>query len=70
MAMLELKHICQSYKKGKPVLRDISFTIPAGQFVSVIGPSGAGKTTLLRLFNHMVCPDSEKSGLTKFDSIR
>lgn len=58
MAMLELKHICQSYKKGKPVLRDISFTIPAGQFVSVIGPSGAGKTTLLRLFNHMVCPDS------------
>ena len=57
MAMLELKHICQSYKKGKPVLRDISFTIPAGQFVSVIGPSGAGKTTILSLFNHMVCSD-------------
>ena len=55
MAILELKHICQSYKKGKPVLRDISFTIPAGQFVSVIGPSGAGKTTLLRLFNHTGC---------------
>lgn len=72
MAMLELKHICQSYKKGKPVLRDISFTIPAGQFVSVIGPSGAGKTTLLRLFNHMVCPDSGEVWIdeVRFDTLK
>ena len=49
MAMLELKHVCQSYKKEKPVLCDISLAIPAGQFVSVIGPSGAGKTTLVNL---------------------
>ena len=72
MVMLELKHICQSYKKGKPVLRDISFTIPAGQFVSVIGPSGAGKTTLLRLFNHMVCPDSGEVWIdeVRFDTLK
>lgn len=72
MAMLELKHVCQSYKKEKPILHDISLTIPAGQFVSVIGPSGAGKTTLLRLFNHMVRPDSGEVWIdgTRFDTLK
>ncbi|WP_292018849.1 phosphonate ABC transporter ATP-binding protein [Megasphaera sp. UBA4382] len=71
MAMLELKHVCQSYKKQHPVLRDISLSIPTGQFVSVIGPSGAGKTTLLRLFNHMVRPDSGEVWIdgTRFDRL-
>ncbi len=31
------------------VLKDISFSIPAGSFVSIIGPSGAGKSTLMRV---------------------
>jgi phosphonate transport system ATP-binding protein len=53
--MLEVRHIYQKYK-DKDILQDISFVIPQGQFVSVIGPSGAGKTTLLRLFNHMTKP--------------
>jgi NitT/TauT family transport system ATP-binding protein len=35
--------------KNVSVLKDISFSIPAGAFVSVIGPSGAGKTTLMRV---------------------
>lgn len=72
MAMLELKHVCQSYKKEKTTLHDISLTIPAGQFVSVIGPSGAGKTTLLRLFNHMVRPDSGEVWIdsTRFDTLK
>ncbi len=32
-----------------PILRDISFSVPTGAFVSVIGPSGAGKSTLMRI---------------------
>ncbi|MCH3950546.1 MAG: phosphonate ABC transporter ATP-binding protein [Acidaminococcus sp.] len=55
--MLELRHVYHKYK-DKDILQDISFVIPEGQFVSVIGPSGAGKTTLLRLFNHMTKPRS------------
>ena len=34
---------------GRPVLRDVNLAIPAGDFVSVVGPNGSGKTTLLRL---------------------
>ena len=37
------------YGDGDPVLRDISFTIPKGQVVALVGPSGAGKTTLVDL---------------------
>lgn len=35
-------------RDGKPLLRNISFAVPAGNLVAVIGPSGAGKSTLLR----------------------
>jgi NitT/TauT family transport system ATP-binding protein len=34
---------------GRRIVEDLSFEVPAGQFVCVVGPSGCGKTTLLRL---------------------
>ncbi|MQY24915.1 ABC transporter ATP-binding protein [Nocardia aurantia] len=37
------------YETGKPVLEDISFTVPAGTTTAIVGPSGSGKSTLLRL---------------------
>jgi subfamily B ATP-binding cassette protein MsbA len=37
------------YRPGEPVLQDISFKVPRGSVVALVGPSGAGKTTLLDL---------------------
>ena len=38
-----------AYDPGDPVLRDVSFTLPKGRVVALVGPSGAGKTTLADL---------------------
>ena len=38
-----------AYEHERPILRDLSFTIPAGKTVAIVGPSGAGKSTVSRL---------------------
>ncbi len=48
--MLEINHISKAYGVGEAsvqALKDISFTVDEGEFVSIVGPSGCGKTTLL-----------------------
>ena len=46
--MIQFEHVSKSYGKT-PVLKDLNFTIPDGQFVVLIGPSGCGKTTTLNI---------------------
>ena len=41
----------KQFQRSGEVLRDVSFTLGDGEFLSVIGPSGAGKTTLFRILN-------------------
>jgi phosphonate transport system ATP-binding protein len=54
MTLLQVENLGKSYDSQTKVLKDVNFTVEAGEFISVIGPSGAGKSTLLRCINRMV----------------
>jgi putative ABC transport system ATP-binding protein len=59
--IVHIKHLTKSYRRGKqtvPVLTDITFDIPTGEFIALMGPSGSGKSTLLNLIAGIDKPDS------------
>jgi len=73
MPLLEFRNLSKQYNKEVYALKNISFTVKSGEFISIIGPSGAGKSTLLRCINRMiditsgdiVFDDESVSGLKK-----
>src|SRR5437667_68870 len=48
-AEVRFEHVDFSYEPNRQILFDVSFTIPAGRTIAVVGPSGSGKATLARL---------------------
>ncbi|XP_060819825.1 iron-sulfur clusters transporter ABCB7, mitochondrial isoform X3 [Bombus pascuorum] len=55
---IEFKNISFHYVEGKPIFKDINFTIPSGKKIAIIGGSGCGKTTLVRLLYRFFEPQS------------
>ncbi len=53
---LEVRGLRKEYRRGVPVLRDISITFANRGITAVIGPSGTGKSTLIRCINRLVEP--------------
>jgi len=46
---LEFKNLWFAYENEKYVLKDISFRVPPGRMIAIVGPTGAGKTTMVNL---------------------
>lgn len=61
--MVDIKNVFKSYNK-KPVIEDVSLTIPKGKITSFIGPNGAGKSTLISMISRLIAKDA---GLIKID---
>lgn len=59
--VIEVKNLCKDFGSGSnitKVIKDISFDVEYGQFVSIMGPSGCGKSTLLYLLGGLDSPTS------------
>ncbi len=63
MNLLEVEAICKTYGSGEAAvhaLKNVSFSVPKGEFVAVVGESGSGKSTLLNMLGALDTPTSGK----------
>jgi putative ABC transport system ATP-binding protein len=57
--IIEASHLGKTYRSGKlevPALRDVTFAVEPGEFVSIVGPSGSGKSTLFYVLGGLTSP--------------
>ena len=62
MTLIRVKNLKKQFQIGSEIvndIKDISFEVNAGEFISIMGPSGSGKTTLMNIIG---CLDTPTSG--------
>ncbi len=57
---IKIKNLAFSYDKSKKLLYDISFDVPKGHHIAIVGPTGCGKTTFINLLMRFYEPDAGK----------
>jgi putative ABC transport system ATP-binding protein len=65
--IIDIKNLYKDYLNGEmvvPVLKDVSFSVDEGEFVSIMGRSGSGKSTLMNIIG---CLDRPTSGIYLFN---
>ncbi len=70
MELMRIENLCKTYGKGEnevKALDNVSFTVPKGQMLAVIGPSGSGKSTMLHILGGVDRPTSGKVFLDEQD---
>ena len=70
MDLLRAEHIRKTYGSGETAvhaLKDVSFSVPRGEFVAVVGESGSGKSTLLNMIGALDTPTSGKIYINEKD---
>ncbi len=65
--MIQFKKV-QYEMDGKTILRDISFSVQGGEFLSIIGHNGSGKTTLIKHINGLILPTGGKVSVDGLDT--
>jgi len=67
-ATLRLDHVDYAYPDGSAVLHDVTFEVPAGRIVALVGPTGSGKSTIASLAGRLVDPTAGTVSLDGVDA--
>jgi len=68
-SIVEIRNVSFGYDPARPVLQDISLSIPRGSVVGIMGQSGCGKTTTLRLIMGALRPTSGSASVLGHDTV-
>ena len=65
-ADITFENICFEYVQGQKILNNLSFTVPAGKRVAIVGGSGSGKSTIIRLLYRFYEPNQGSIKVGKY----
>ena len=68
---VELQNVCFRFNEGAPlVVKNVSFKVPAGAFVGIVGRSGSGKSTIMKLLPRLYEPESGRLLIDGYDIVK